>query len=203
MTNSFGRQGGFSLIEVVVSIGLLSVMSILAYQALEVVMATNDRSHDTMSQQVNLRRAWAIIQRDLLHMRNRPFNDGLGQLERPYETDLSEFGVRFSRGGGPMLASNPSGLMRVYYGLDDERNLVRTTWAITASPRYSDGNTRTLLSNVDEVIFEHLSEKNEYSENWPPLNSQSAPMLPKMIRVMIRLKDGDSTSRLFPGVIVE
>ena len=203
MTNSFGRQGGFSLIEVVVSIGLLSVMSILAYQALEVVMATNDRSHDTMSQQVNLRRAWAIIQRDLLHMRNRPFNDGLGQLERPYETDLSEFGVRFSRGGGPMLASNPSGLMRVYYGLDDARNLVRTTWAITASPRYSDGNTRTLLSNVDEVIFEHLSEKNEYSENWPPLNSQSAPMLPKMIRVMIRLKDGDSTSRLFPGVIVE
>ena len=203
MTNSFGRQGGFSLIEVVVSIGLLSVMSILAYQALEVVMATNDRSHDTMSQQVNLRRAWAIIQRDLLHMRNRPFNDGLGQLERPYETDLSEFGVRFSRGGGPMLASNPSGLMRVYYSLDDERNLVRTTWAITASPRYSDGNTRTLLSNVDEVIFEHLSEKNEYSENWPPLNSQSAPMLPKMIRVMIRLKDGDSTSRLFPGVIVE
>lgn len=102
-----------------------------------------------------------------------------------------------------MLASNPSGLMRVYYGLDDEHNLVRTTWAITASPRYSDGNTRTLLSDVDEVIFEHLSEKNEYSENWPPLNSQSAPMLPKMIRVMIKLKDGDSTSRLFPGVIVE
>ena len=203
MTNSFGRQGGFSLIEVVVSIGLLSVMSILAYQALEVVMATNDRSHDTMSRQVNLRRAWAIIQRDLLHMRNRPFNDGLGQLERPYETDLSEFGVRFSRGGGPMLASNPSGLMRVYYGLDDERNLVRTTWAITVSPRYSDGNTRTLLSDVDEVIFEHLSEENEYSENWPPLNSISAPMLPKMIRVMIRLKDGDSTSRLFPGVVVE
>ena len=203
MTNSFGRQGGFSLIEVVVSIGLLSVMSILAYQALEVVMATNDRSHDTMSRQVNLRRAWAIIQRDLLHMRNRPFSDGLGQLERPYETDVSEFGVRFSRGGGPMLASNPSGLMRVYYGLDDARNLVRTTWPITASPRYSDGITRTLLSNVDKVIFEHLSEENEYSENWPPLNSISAPMLPKMIRVMIRLKDGDSTSRLFPGVVVE
>tara|TARA_E500000075_G_C6948399_1_gene298281 strand:+ start:435 stop:962 length:528 start_codon:yes stop_codon:yes gene_type:complete len=175
----------------------------MAYQALEVVMATNDRSHDTMSRQVNLRRAWAIIQRDLLHMRNRPFSDGLGQLERPYETDVSEFGVRFSRGGGPMLASNPSGLMRVYYGLDDARNLVRTTWPITASPRYSDGNTRTLLSDVDEVIFEHLSEENEYSENWPPLNSISAPMLPKMIRVMIRLKDGDSTSRLFPGVVVE
>ena len=203
MTNSFGRQRGFSLIEVVVSIGLLSVMSIMAYQALEVVMATNDRSHDTMSRQVNLRRAWAIIQRDLLHMRNRPFSDGLGKLERPYETDVSEFGVRFSRGGGPMLASNPSGLMRVYYGLDDARNLVRTTWPITASPRYSDGNTRTLLSDVDEVIFEHLSEENEYSENWPPLNSISAPMLPKMIRVMIRLKDGDSTSRLFPGVVVE
>ena len=203
MTNSFGRQRGFSLIEVVVSIGLLSVMSIMAYQALEVVMATNDRSHDTMSRQVNLRRAWAIIQRDLLHMRNRPFSDGLGQLERPYETDVSEFGIRFSRGGGPMLASNPSGLTRVYYCLDDERNLVRTTWAITASPRYNDGNTRTLLPNVDEVIFEHLSEENEYSENWPPLNSISAPMLPKMIRVMIRLKDGDSTSRLFPGVVVE
>ncbi len=203
MVLGFSRQGGFSLIEVVVSIGLLSIMSVMAYQALEVVMNTNDRSHDTMSQQVNLRRAWAIIQRDLLHMRNRPFSDGLGQLERPYETDVSEFGVRFSRGGGPMLASNPSGLTRVHYSIDDSRNLVRTTWAITASPRYSDGNSRTLLSNVDEVIFEHLSEENEYSENWPPLNSPLAPMLPKMIRVVIILENGDSTSRLFPGVIVE
>lgn len=102
-----------------------------------------------------------------------------------------------------MLASNPSGLTRVYYSIDDSRNLVRTTWAITASPRYSDGNSRTLLSNVDEVIFEHLSEENEYSENWPPLNSPLAPMLPKMIRVVIILENGDSTSRLFPGVIVE
>ena len=37
MALGFGRQGGFSLIEVVVSIGLLSIMSVMAYQALEVV----------------------------------------------------------------------------------------------------------------------------------------------------------------------
>ena len=47
--------------------------------------------------------AWKIIQRDLMHMRNRPFKDGLGGDEYPYFTDSSDFGVHFTSGSGPMV----------------------------------------------------------------------------------------------------
>jgi general secretion pathway protein J len=193
------RQQGFTLIEVVVSLTLLAIMSVMAYQALAVVLDTNERSRQQLAAQSRLQRAWSIIGRDLWHLRNRSFSDGLGKIELPYMTDPSDFGVRFSRGGGPMLAANPSGVSRVYYSLNDDHQLMRTTWAITDSPRDSDGSARALIDGVEEVVFEHLGAK-EFSVNWPPLGSGGGAALPRMVRVTIELQDGQRTSRLYPGV---
>ena len=107
------RQVGFTLIETVVSMLLLAVMSVLSYQAVDAVLATNQRSQQDLADEAMLQRAWHIIGRDIMHLRPRLFVDGLGTPERAYVTDRSEFGVRFSRGGGPMVRSNPSGLRRV------------------------------------------------------------------------------------------
>ena len=196
-------QRGFTLIEVVVSLALLAVMSMMAYQALVLVLETNQRSREALAEQSRLQRVWRVIGRDLWHLRNRQFYDGLGRIEPAYETDRSEFGVRFSRAGAPMLASNPSGLNRIYYQLDDDGQLVRTSWAITDSPRYQEGNRRIMLGNVDEVVFEHLTGDGTYSVDWPPIKGSAMTTLPRMIRVTITLEDGQQTSRLFPGVDVD
>ena len=193
------RHSGFTLIEVVVSLALLATMSVMAYQALAVVLDTNERSRQQLAAQAKLQRAWSIIGRDLWHLRNRSFSDGLGQIELPYQTDSSDFGVRFSRGGGPMLAANPTGVSRVYYSLNNEDQLLRTTWAITDSPRDSDGSVRVLLDGVEEVLFEQLTDDG-YSANWPPLDAGASAALPRMIRGSIALQDGGQTSRLYPGV---
>ena len=42
-----------------------------------------------------------------MHLRNRPFKDGLGGTEPAYISDSDQLGVRFSRGGGPMIATIP------------------------------------------------------------------------------------------------
>ena len=195
------RQKGFTLIEVVVSLGLLAVMSVMAYQALTVVLDANERSRDLASEQQRLHRAWKIIGRDLLHIRARPFSDGLGRTERPYETDPSEFGLRFSRGGGPMLETNPSGVSRIYYSLNADQQLLRTSWAITASPRVIEGTTTILIDEVEEVIAEHLSPEGIYTRDWPPINAKRETLLPRMIKITILLTNGMTTSRIFPGVV--
>ena len=201
---SANSQSGFTLIETVVSLMLLAVMSVLSYQAVDVVLGTNERSRQDLADEAMLQRAWQIIGRDIMHLRPRLFTDGFGDQEPAYITDVSEFGVRFSRGGGPMVRTNPSGVWRVEYRINDQRQLQRQSWAITESPRLSDGSTQVLVNNVEEVLFEHLTQDYFYSPDWPPINETHSPRsLPKMIRVTIVL-DGDiETSRLFPGVFSE
>lgn len=196
--------GGFTLIEILVAMFLLAFMSIMSYQAIDAVLKINDRSQHSLAQEARLQRAWQIIGRDIIHLRPRTFVDGLGAIERAYVTDPSEFGVRFSRGGGPMVRSNPSGLRRVEYRVNDDAQLIRQSWAITESPRLSDGSTMVLVDNVEDVRFEHLTKGNIYSDDWPPINETHGPTsLPKMIRVIIVLEGERETSKLLPGVVVE
>jgi type II secretion system protein J len=136
-----------------------------------------------------IQRAWQIIHRDLIHLRNRPFKDGLGGTEPAYISDSDQFGVRFSRGGGPMIATNPSGIRRIYYRLNSSGQLIRQSWGISESPRYSDGVALVVLDEVLEVLFEQLDDAKGYTVNWPPASSKNLAVFPKMIRVTIRLKN--------------
>jgi general secretion pathway protein J len=198
------QNGGFTLIEILVAMSLLALMSMMSYQAIDAVLNINQRSQQGLAQEARLQRAWQIIGRDIIHLRPRTFVDGLGAIESAYITDPSEFGVRFSRGGGPMVRSNPSGLRRIEYRINQDAQLIRQSWAITESPRLSDGSSMVLVDNVEEVRFEHLTNSFSYSENWPPINEQHSPTsLPRMIRVFILLDGERETSKLFPGVVVK
>ncbi|XXK59144.1 type II secretion system minor pseudopilin GspJ [Porticoccaceae bacterium nBUS_09] len=196
------RESGFTLIEAIVSLALLAVISVMSYQAVEVVTKVNERSRSGVASEAQLQRAWQIIGRDLMHIRPRLFHDGLGDIEGAYLTNPSDFGVRFSRGGGPMLRTNPSGMRRVNYTINKDDQLIRTSWAITESPRQSDGTTLVLLDKVQDVEFNHLDGNGNYSVDWPPLNSrQTDKALPRMISVTIITENEVETSRLFPGVV--
>lgn len=197
----FRDRKGFTLIEAVISLFLLAVMSVMGYQAVEVVLGSNQRSRADLAEEAQLQRAWRIIAQDLLHMRARTFADGFGEQEPAYYTGTAGFIVRFSRGGGPMLQSNPSGLTRVSYELNEEQQLLRRSWPISAMQRFDEGRVQLLLESIEQVRFEHLTKDYFYAPDWPPLNeSHGLRSLPKMVRVTLVFEDGNETSRLLPGV---
>ena len=197
-----GRQDGFTLIEVMVSLTIMAFMSALSYQAIDMVIEVNERSRSDLAEEAKLQRAWQIIGQDLLYLRPRTFVDERGSIEPAYLTDPSEFGLRFSRGGGPMIRSNPSGVRRVAYSINEDQQLQRQSWAITGSTRDSEGSRLILLNGVEEILLEHLAPDHSYDPNWPPLNQEvSVRSLPKMIRLTIGLVNKTETTVLFPGVI--
>jgi type II secretion system protein J len=194
-------QSGFTLVEAVVSLMLLAVMSVMSYQAVEVILGANERSHGSLSNEAQLHRAWQIINRDLFHLRPRTFADGLGSKEPAYVTDPDQFGVRFSRGGGPLTASNPTGVARIEYSLNSDDQLERRSWPITATSLNDDGNLLILLNNVDRVEIEQLSRAKQFVPDWPPINETHSPLsLPRMIRITIIMLNGAETTRLIPGL---
>jgi general secretion pathway protein J len=163
-----GLQDGFTLIEVLVSLMIMAVMSVLSYQAVDVVIGVNERSRSDLAEEAKLQRAWQIIGQDLLHLRPRTFADERGSIEPAYITDLSEFGLRFSRGGGPMIRSNPSGVRRIAYSINGNQQLQRQSWAITESTRDSEGSRLILLNGVEEVLLENLTPDHSYDRNSQP-----------------------------------
>jgi type II secretion system protein J len=194
-------QAGFTLIEAVVSLMLLAVMSVMSYQAVEVILGANERSRGELENESQLHRAWQVISRDIMHLRPRTFADGLGGVERAYLTDPSEFGLRFSRGGGPMVRSNPTGLSRIEYRINKDNQLERLSWPVTASGLNTEGNRVILANKVDEVEVEQFSRGNIFVPDWPPINERHHLLsLPRMIRITIKLENGSETVRLLPGL---
>ena len=195
------KQSGFTLVEAVVSLMLLAVMSVMSYQAVEVILGANERSRTNLSDEAQLHRAWQIINRDLFHLRPRTFADGLGSKEPAYVTNPDQFGLRFSRGGGPLTGSNPTGVSRIEYSLNAKDQLERRSWPITATSLNNDGNLLILMNNVDTVEIEQLSRGRLFVPDWPPLNEiHSSLSLPRMIRITIVSLDGSETTRLIPGL---
>lgn len=194
-------QSGFTLIEVVVAMLLLAVMSVMAYQGLEQVLAANSRSLDRMQSEAALQRTWQIITQDIIHLRARSIRDSRGGLEPAYFTRNDEFLVSFSRGGGPMLPYNPSGMQRITYGIDKQDRLIRLAAPATALPEEEVLYQQVLLEGVKEVRFLQLNSSNDFEPNWPPLNEDLSPeYLPRMVQVHILMQDGTETHREIPGV---
>lgn len=194
---------GFTLLETMVSLFLLAVMSVMAYQAIEAVLSANQRSREALEDEQQLQLAWQIITNDFLHLRARQYADGFGGIEAAYQTSNSDILLSFTRGGGALLESNPTGLTRIQYSLDDEGRLIRTVWPIFLSLRDSEGQQRVLLNEVSTIDFNNLTALGYYSLNWPPIDNEfedNLLSLPLMVEVSIRLENGTLSSRLLPGV---
>jgi len=192
---------GFTLIEVVVAMSLLAVMSLMAWQAVDVVLGVNQRSRDSLVASVQLQRAWQQIGSDIYHLRARPFADGFGFVEAAYLTGHSEQRVlSLSRGGGAPVAVNPTGLTRINY-VHEGSELVRQSWPVHVSPRGTEPQQQMLLQDVQAVRFEQLNQQNDFVPTWPPINEEHAlTSLPRMVRVTITLNDGTDTVKVFVGI---
>ena len=195
-----GSQFGLTMIEILVALLVVSIVSVLGYQALDGVLRARDRQVDTQQELAAVQRALLLLEGDLLHLRARPVRDPFGDLLPAYRVPAGIDLVQLTRGGLPPAAGIAGGLQRVAYRIEDG-TLARSSWPVVDRIGTAGASAQPLLDGVRELRLEQLDPLNFWVPVWPPLNEAMNPdQLPRMIRLQLTLEDGRQFEKLLPGL---
>jgi len=193
-------QKGFTLLEIVVAVGVFAVLTTLAYGGLNQVLNQSQQTREISQKLQDLQYAFALIQQDFSQMVPREVRDEYGNRQPALTTSLDEsFLVKFTRQGWRNPAEQArSSLQRVSYILD-EGQLQRSYWFELDRAPSSEPIVMPLLEDIESVEFRFLDEKKEWQESWPPTVATAGqqPPWPLAIEITLETKRWGKIHRLF------
>ncbi len=191
------RHAGFTLIEVLVSVFLLSVLSAFAYETLNYVRRSREITSASFDRLRAIEMTVHTMVADFEQIQPRPVRDMIGTavlpalLADPRTTNL----IALTRGGWPNTAGLPRGtLQRVTYRLDNG-TLVREYLTVLDATLANAPVRRELLHNVGNVHLRYMDATRSWQDQWPPVGmgaAGGAPALglrPMAIEIVIETPD--------------
>lgn len=197
-----GRQQGFTLLELVIAIGIFALMSAMAYGGLNSALSTREHADAQAERLAQLQKAMLIISRDIEQALDREVRDIYGDPQPAlsgggYGSSILEF----SRSGraNPM-AQQRSHLQRVGYLVAEDR-LLRQLWPVLDRAIDTTPFEAVLLEGVSQVDLRFMDQDRQWQPQWPPLNpgnpNQAAPGLPRAVELSLDLEDWGRVRRVF------
>ncbi|MCC5794770.1 MAG: type II secretion system minor pseudopilin GspJ [Chromatiales bacterium] len=195
------RQAGFTLLELLVTVAVFAVFSVLAIGGLTTYASQQALIREELEQLDRLQRAMRLMMNDITQSQPRCVRDELGMgTEGAFLADgRGEFLLRLTRGGWRNPASLPRGtLQRVQYRLTDE-GLVREYWPVLDRVLGQEPRREILLEGLEDLRIDFLDEQDEWQRFWPPL--QAAGRLgcearPRAVRLTFELSALGELQRL-------
>lgn len=195
--------GGFTLIEVLVSLVLIAVLSTLSYEALHFVSRARDISRDAYARLTGVELTVHQFAIDFGELNPRPVRDVVGTAYVPAlladtrTTDL----VTLTRGGWLNTAGLPRSTQQ------------RVTWRLQDGVLYRDHTTvldstlgttpvhRQMLKDVTAVKLRFMDSGRNWQEVWPaptsaPGVASQLGLRPRAVEVTLELKDLGTVVRL-------
>lgn len=174
------RQRGFTLLELIVVIGVFSVFAAMAYGGLDRVMQARTRIEQSLNRTEEYQRAYLRLRADFENAAPRGIRDSDGQVKAVFLYDGYSHRVEFTRGGWANLLNLPrASLQRVGYFLDDakleNKTLVRRTWPVLDRAPQTEAVDTVLLDHVEELKWRFLDRNQAWQDAWPPPGSNLAP----------------------------
>ncbi len=174
------RPAGFTLLDLIVVIGIFAIFAAMAYGGLDSVLKTRVRVEASLDRTEQFERAYLRLRGDFQNAANRPIRDIDGSVLPTFVFDNYAKRVEFTRGGWLNLLSQPRAtLERVAYSLDDrpsdgslrnrtvDKQLVRRSWRVLDRAPQTEAVQTVLLQHVDDLSWRFLDTQNQYQEVWP------------------------------------
>ena len=191
------KQQGFTLLEVLLAIGITAVIGLGATELLRNIINANDGTEARAMQLRDLQRMDFWIKRDLLQVNGRQVRDIYGDHTKVLSAE-GDLGFEFTRSGVPKIPNQDfkrSNMQRVAYGIRthdseycesarkrieqtgnreaDGSCLVRWFWAVLDQAPDSEPIVQVLLDEMEEARFYFRGQiiDGQNPENNQPINS--------------------------------
>lgn len=180
---------GFTLLELLIAVAILSLIAVGAYKLLSDTVKVRERGQIQQQQLRDLQKAMMLVQRDLLQVTARPVRDEFGDVQPALympQKNVLEFS---RRGWRNPLQQRRSEIVRLRYRLEAGQ-LVRERWEVLDRSRQTQPEKIVLLEKVTDLSIEVVADGNR-SDSWPPLDQsgsadRSKVALPQAVEIAFR-----------------
>ena len=196
------KQRGFTLLEVMVALGILAFVIIATHQILETTTRAKDASDEKIAELNGLQTTFRLMDQDFSQMTKRAVRNESGDVQEQYllagryVLESQYDGIAFVRDGwiNPINLLPRSELQAVGYRVIDD-NLERVYRVYVDQLDNMEPRVQRVLENVEELKFEFLDDKNEWQEQW------EIKALPKAVAVTLQQIKAEPIRRVFlvPG----
>lgn len=209
------RQGGVTLLELLVAIAIFGLVSAMAYGGLMTVMETRERVEAEGERLGELQLATGVLARDIRQHIDRGWRDAWGDRQPSIRFDplATDPRLELVRAGG-RIGAERSELRRIGYEVADGV-LYRLAWPyLDAGDDAGPARSRIAGSGAEEARrIEALELRFHYrpsgaatdgsaavetAPRWPPTDVDRAPERLLAVEVELRLGDGGTITRIFP-----
>jgi general secretion pathway protein J len=196
-----GRQGGFTLLEILVATVIMVIMAVLASRTVGEARVEVEMAEGHLDRLREVQRAMHLLAGDFRTAAPRPVRETIGDgyraalLRDPNSIAL----VELTHAGWPNGAGLPRGtVQRVSYRLE-ERKLIREHWNVTDATLATPPIAREMLQDVDTVEIRYMNNGREWVAEWPPVGSAADlgfRLRPLAVEITIVLADYGELRRL-------
>jgi len=207
-------QRGFTLLELLVAVGVFAVMSVMAYGGLKTVLDSRQQTDAQANRLAAVQLTFMRLERDIEQLTDRGIRDEYGDPKLPLEAASGTDGaVEFTHAGwsNPTSAAR-SHQQRVGYALKDNQ-LLRAYWLVLDRAQDSKPIQTAMLDKVKSIEWRFMDSAGNWQTQWPPATTTAttapAPTptgprpspLPHAVEVTLELDDLGRLTRLFnvPG----
>jgi general secretion pathway protein J len=204
-TSPRARVSGFTLLEVLVAVGIFALFSAMAYGSLLRILDTRDRLETERDFWRGLSLSFMQIEDDLAQTRTREVRDppGLSQLPafrgQPVDSRaLGDASLEFTRGGLMVIGDGArSDMQRIGYRLRDG-TLSRLVWPALDQPPVGEPRELPLLEHVEEMRVRFYVLTGGWVDYWPaPTQTGASSPLPAAVEMTLKIEGRGEIVRVF------
>lgn len=199
------HASGFTLLEILVAVGIFALFSAMAYGSLMRILDTRDRLELERDFWRGLTLSLMQIEEDLAQARPRNVRNpnGLSDprpafLGQPVDSRaLGDASMEFTRGGQLVLGDGArSDMQRIGYRLRDG-NLVKLIWPALDQAPASEPREVPLLDHVQELRVRFYAPAGGWVDYWPQNPPDPNNLLPSAVEMTLTLEGRGEFQRIF------
>ena len=188
---------GFTIIEVLVTLIILSMIAIITSNILQSSLESEKISSQRLNSIKELNLASSILRRDIRQIANVSIKDFYGnKINGTFISELGSENLMFTT-KVKSFSNEVSPLKRVQYVIEN-KNFIRKQY-YSSNPYNQDEYTKSIIINdIDNLKLSFLNE-NKWHQSWPvsPITSKKIPTL---IKIEFRLDNKDYSWVINPNI---